>query len=117
MGMAFAFGWSPCVGPIYGSILLYAGDQGSVRKGVILLLAYSLARRRPFVVGHLTLSRLTGAFGWVKRHFGVINLVSGLLLAGFGLILVTGRMPWVVAHVQDWARRDRVVLKRVVSLG
>jgi cytochrome c-type biogenesis protein len=115
MGMAFAFGWSPCVGPIFGSILLYAGDQGSVRKGIVLLLAYSLGLGVPFVASGLAFARLTGAFGWVKRHFAVINLVSGLLLVGFGLVLVTGRMPWVVAHVQLWL--DALGLKRVVSLG
>lgn len=115
MGMAFAFGWSPCVGPIYGSILLYAGNQGSVRTGVLLLLAYSLGLGVPFVLSGLAFSRLTGAFAWVKEHFGVINLVSGLLLAALGVVLVTGRMPWVVAQVQDFL--NAIGLERVVSLG
>ncbi len=115
MGMAFAFGWTPCIGPIFGSILLYAGDQGSVRKGVVLLLAYSLGLGVPFVASGLAFSRLSGTFGWVKRHFAVINLVSGLLLAGFGLVLLTGQMPWVVAHIQRWL--DALGLKRIVSLG
>lgn len=115
MGMAFAFGWSPCVGPIYGSILLYASNQGDVRKGALLLLVYALGLGVPFVLSGLAFSRLTGAFGWVKRHFGVINLVSGLILAAFGVILLTGQMPWVVARVQ--ALLNAIGLERIVSLG
>jgi cytochrome c-type biogenesis protein len=101
MGAAFAFGWSPCIGPVLGAILALAGDGKSLTRGVLLLLAYSVGLGIPFVASGLAFGRLTGAFAWVKRHFGVINLVSGLLLAALGVLLLTGWIGDVVVFLQD----------------
>jgi cytochrome c-type biogenesis protein len=101
MGVAFAFGWSPCIGPVLGAILALAGNGKSLTRGVLLLLAYSLGLGIPFVASGLAFGRLTGAFTWVKRHFGVINLVSGLLLAALGVLLLTGWIGEVVVFLQD----------------
>ncbi len=100
MGAAFAFGWSPCIGPVLGTILTLAGASASLPRGVALLLAYSAGLGVPFVASGLAFGRLTFAFSWVKRHFGVINLVSGLLLAGFGVLLLTGAVTDVVRWLQ-----------------
>jgi cytochrome c-type biogenesis protein len=71
---------------------------------VLLLLAYSAGLAVPFIASGLAFGRLTGAFDWVKRHFGVINLISGLLLAGFGVLLLTGAITDVVRWLQDALR-------------
>jgi cytochrome c-type biogenesis protein len=104
MGAAFAFGWSPCIGPALAGILALAADGASLTRGVLLLLAYSAGLGVPFVISGLAFGRLTGAFGWVKRHFGVINLVSGLLLAALGVLLLTGWLGEVVIVLQDMLR-------------
>ncbi len=104
MGAAFAFGWSPCIGPVLGAILGLAAESRSLGRGVLLLLAYSAGLAVPFIASGLAFGRLTGAFDWVKRHFGVINLISGLLLAGFGVLLLTGAITDVVRWLQDALR-------------
>jgi len=104
MGVAFAFGWSPCIGPVLGAILTLAGASASLGRGVLLLVAYSAGLAVPFIASGLAFGRLTGTFTWVKRHFAVINLVSGLLLAAFGLLLLTGAVTDVVRWLQDLLR-------------
>ena len=80
MGMAFAFGWTPCIGPILApSSLTTAATEETLGRGVGLLIAYSLGLGVPFVAAGLAFGRLTSVFGWVKRHFRAINLVSGLV--------------------------------------
>ena len=73
------------------------GDRGTRRQGAALLLVYSLGLGVPFVAGGLGVGPAAGAFGWVKRHYRAINLVSGALLAGFGVLLFTNRLTLVVA--------------------
>jgi len=104
MGAAFAFGWSPCIGPVLGTILTLAGESRSLGRGVLLLAAYSAGLGVPFVASGLAFGRLIGAFSWVKRHFGVINLVSGLTLATFGLLLLTGGVTDIARWLQDILR-------------
>ena len=105
MGMAFAFGWTPCIGPILAGVLALAANQHTLAHGVALLIAYSLGLGVPFVVTGVAFGSLTGAFGWVKRHFRVLNLVAGLLLVGFGLLLVTNRVNWLSGQISDVMRR------------
>ncbi|MCL5958176.1 MAG: cytochrome c biogenesis protein CcdA, partial [Chloroflexi bacterium] len=91
LGMAFAFGWTPCVGPILASILFYSSAAGTAMQGALLLLVYSLGLGVPFVLVGLGFSRAMGALGWVKRHYAVINAVSGSLLVGVGVLFLTDR--------------------------
>ena len=91
LGMAFAFVWTPCVGPILASILFYAGSAETALRGALLLLIYSLGMGVPFVLTGLGFSRAVGALNWVKRHHGLINAVSGSLLVGVGLLFLTDR--------------------------
>jgi cytochrome c-type biogenesis protein len=101
MGMAFAFGWTPCIGPALAAIYVLAGDQGTLVRGIGVLLAYSLGLGVPFVASGLAFTRLTGLFGWVKRNFRIINLVSGLALALFGLVLLTNNISVMSRWVSD----------------
>lgn len=91
LGMAFGFGWTPCVGPILASILFYAGAVETAGQGALLLLAYSLGMGVPFVLAGLAFSRAMGALGWVKRHHRAINAVSGGLLVAVGVLFLTDR--------------------------
>ena len=92
VGMAFAFGWTPCVGPILGSILALAGSTGSVADGVILLLAYSAGLGVPFVATALLFGQLKGALTWLNRHALFMNRVAGVLLMAVGMLIVTGQL-------------------------
>src|SRR5438270_8927001 len=101
MGMAFAFGWTPCIGAPLAAVLGLAASEGTLARGVAMLVVYSLGLGVPFVLAGVAFGRLTTLFGWVKRHFTVINLVSGLLLVAFGLLLVTNHVTWLSGKVSD----------------
>jgi cytochrome c-type biogenesis protein len=95
MGMAFAFGWTPCIGPILSVVLATASTSSTLGRGIVLLFAYSIGLGVPFVAAGVGFSRLTGLFGWVKRHFRAINVTSGAVLVAFGVLLFTGRLGQV----------------------
>lgn len=97
MGMAFAAGWTPCVGPMLGSILALAGATGSVGQGVLLLFAYSLGLGVPFVAVALLFGRLTGVLRWMNRHALVLNRVAGALMVVLGALVFSGRMGILAA--------------------
>jgi cytochrome c-type biogenesis protein len=99
MGMAFAFGWTPCIGPVLGGVLTLASNQHSVAKGSALLLIYSAGLGVPFVLAGLGVVRLQGAFGWIKAHYRGINIASGALLVAFGVLLFTNRMTLIASHL------------------
>jgi cytochrome c-type biogenesis protein len=105
MGMAFAFGWSPCIGPVLAGVLTLAYAESTVGRGAVLLAAYSLGLGVPFVVTGLAFARLSGVFGWVKRHFRVINLIAGALLVGFGVLLLLDRVFWLSLIIQRFMNR------------
>jgi len=92
MGMAFAAGWTPCVGPILASILALAGSSGSVGRGALLLLFYSLGLGLPFIAVALLFGRLRGPMRWIGRHALIINRVAGTLLILAGVLILTGRL-------------------------
>jgi cytochrome c-type biogenesis protein len=92
VGLAFGFGWTPCIGPILGAILLYASQQETVGQGVLLLSAYSAGLGVPFLVSALAINRFFRASGRLKRHMHAVEVVSGVLLIGVGLLLVTDRL-------------------------
>jgi cytochrome c-type biogenesis protein len=109
VGLAFAFGWTPCIGPILGAILLYASQQDTVAQGVGLLAAYSLGLGVPFVVAGLAVNRFFAASGRIKRHMKVVEYVSGALLIGVGLLLLTDRLTLLAA----WFSRMFPALTRI----
>jgi cytochrome c-type biogenesis protein len=92
MGMAFAFGWTPCIGPILAAVLSLAGDAHTLGRGEAMLVSYSLGLGVPFVLAGVAFGRLTGVLAFARRHARAINFVSGVLLAGLGVLLVTDRL-------------------------
>lgn len=93
MGMSFAAGWTPCVGPILGAILgLAAGQTGDIGRGALLLLAYSAGLGVPFLLVALLFERVRPLLGWLNRHAVTVNRVAGVLLIIVGALIVTGRL-------------------------
>lgn len=95
-GMAFSIGWTPCVGAFLGSALMMASSQGHALEGMVLLLLYSLGLGVPFVLSALLLDYLKSAFDWIKRHYAVIQTVSGCLLILLGVLMATGVFGWLI---------------------
>ena len=91
IGFAFAFGWTPCVGPILAVILGFAAAQNSVSKGVFLLTIYSLGLAVPFLLTALGIERFLKFYGGFRRHMHAVEVVSGGLLIALGLLLVFGK--------------------------
>ncbi len=89
-GMVFSVGWTPCVGAFLGSALVMASQQGQALVGMGMLLCYSLGLGIPFLLSAVLIDKLKGAFAFIKRHYGVINTVCGLLLIGVGVLMATG---------------------------
>jgi cytochrome c-type biogenesis protein len=89
LGMAFAAGWTPCIGPVLAAILLVASQQ-SAGRGAFLLICYSLGLGVPFLLIGIGIQWLTGVLTWVKRHYATIAIVSGAFLVGVGVLLMTG---------------------------
>src|SRR6185503_7416567 len=82
VGLAFAFGWTPCIGPILGAILLYASQQETVAEGILLLSAYSAGLGIPFVLSGLAVNGFFAAFARLRRHMRAVEYVAGALLVG-----------------------------------
>lgn len=94
MGAAFGFGWTPCIGPVLGVILATASLQETLGQAVLLLIAYSVGLGVPFLLAGLGLFRF---FGKLKPYLKPINIASGLLLAAFGVVMVTGNLGVLAA--------------------
>ncbi len=92
MGMAFAAGWTPCVGPILATILALAASSGDAGQGAVLLLVYSVGLGVPFVLTAVLFGRLSGLLRWLNRHSLVINRVAGVTLMVLGVLIFTGQL-------------------------
>ncbi len=90
VGVAFAAGWTPCIGPVLAVILAAAAGTGTVAWGGLLLLLYSLGLGLPFVALALGLNRARGSMAWLRRHGRHVELFGGALLVGVGILFVTG---------------------------
>lgn len=100
VGMAFAAGWTPCIGPILGGVLTYTASSADLNRGLVLLFAYSLGLAVPFMLAALmidrfmsTLQRYRGALAWTSR-------ISGILLIAIGILMVTGSMTLLSSWLQ-----------------
>lgn len=99
VGLAFAFGWTPCIGPILGAILLYASQQETVTQGVLLLSAYSAGLGVPFLAAAFAINRFFSASSALRRHMKTVEYVSGALLVGVGLLLLTDRLAVIALYL------------------
>ncbi len=91
-GAAFAFAWTPCVGPTLGSILTAAAVRDTASEGAILLLFYSLGLAVPFLLTAIAFNHATTAFRWLRDRYLIITAISGLVLIAMGYLLLTGEL-------------------------
>lgn len=102
VGMAFAAGWTPCIGPILGGVLTYTASSADLNRGLVLLLAYSAGLAVPFLLAALMLERFMGL---LQRHRGRLiwmSRASGVLLIAIGILMVTGSMTVLSGWMQQW---------------
>ncbi len=104
IGFAFAFGWTPCVGPILSVILGFAAAQNSVAQGILLLTIYSLGLAVPFLVTALGIGRFLKFYGRFRRHMHAIEIASGGLLIALGLLLVFGKFTLLARYFSSLNR-------------
>src|SRR5688572_14010385 len=102
VGIAFAFGWTPCIGPILAGIMAVAASKETVGQGVQLLAAYSLGLGIPFFASAIAINRFFGAMSRIRRHYHTIELVSGGLLVAIGLLIFTGKFAVIAAWLQPY---------------
>src|SRR5437762_8724361 len=104
IGFAFAFGWTPCVGPILSAILYLAAEQNSVSKGILLLSIYSLGLAIPFLLTALGIERFLSFYSRFRQHMHAIEIASGGLLMALGVLLVFGRFT-LLSHYFSFLNR------------
>ncbi len=100
LGIAFGFGWTPCVGPILASILLYASTAEATGKGAALLFVYSVGLGLPFLLTGLALSTALGAFTWIKKHYGFYKITVGGTLVVVGFLMLTNSLFYLNIYGQ-----------------
>jgi cytochrome c-type biogenesis protein len=95
LGAAFAVCAAPCIGAVLGSILVLAGSAGSVLRGVVLLVAYSVGLGAAFVLAGVAFTRAMATFRWLRNHYRVLQVVGGAMLVALGLLLFFARYWWL----------------------
>lgn len=92
MGMAFAAGWTPCVGPILSSILVYASSMETIERGIILLVFYSLGLAVPFILTALAIENLSSRIRGLGKYLNLISIISGILMILMGILIFTNKI-------------------------
>jgi len=100
VGSGFALGWSPCIGPILATILTVAASRETAVQGVLLLTIYSAGLAVPFLIAGWSIERFFQAFGRIKRYFRTLEIASGMMLVGVGVLLLTGQLSSMNSRFQ-----------------
>jgi cytochrome c-type biogenesis protein len=99
VGAAFAVGWTPCIGPILGSILTYAAPTGSPGIGATLLFTYSLGLGIPFLLSGLFITQSMAAFRWLRDRWRVVNVMAATIFVLIGVLVATGRFEVITQRL------------------
>jgi cytochrome c-type biogenesis protein len=95
MGFAFAFGWTPCIGPILASVLTLAATEGTVARGIFLLTAYSLGLAIPFLLTAIGIGQFLKFYQRFRKHIHMVEVFSGVLLLAVGGLIFMNRLTWL----------------------
>jgi len=106
VGIIFAAGWTPCIGPILSTILIYASTSQQMTTGIVLLAFYSLGLGIPFLLASLALNLFLSTFEKMRRYMKVIIFISGFFLIGVGILLLTGTFRVVTDYFNFLASPD-----------
>ncbi len=98
-GVVFSIGWTPCVGAFLGSALMLASERGSSVEGILMLFVYSSGLGVPFIISALLIDKLKTTFEFIKKHYIVINKISGIFLILIGVLMMTGMMGYFLAFL------------------
>ncbi|MCP1167307.1 cytochrome c biogenesis protein CcdA, partial [Limimaricola sp. ASW11-118] len=101
MGLAFAFGWTPCVGPVLGVILFTAGSLQTAAEGAWLLLAYGMGMTLPFLLAAVFIAPFTRLVQRFRKHLGLVETLTGVLLVTFGLLIATNSVNLIAQWMLD----------------
>ena len=129
IGLAFAFGWTPCVGPILATVLTVAANEASLGTGIKLLTAYSLGLGIPFVLAAVAIGPFMGFMQRFRRHLGTVEKVMGVLLVATGILMLTGSLNWFgqwlidtfpgLARIEEWVAGEKLqteIMKRGLGM-
>ncbi|MEK7819323.1 MAG: cytochrome c biogenesis protein CcdA [Bacteroidota bacterium] len=101
IGMAFAFGWTPCIGPVLGAILSIAAQQETISEGILLLTSYSLGLGIPFLITAISINLFFSFFNKIKKYFHTIEVVGGILLVIVGVLVFTNYLSILASKLQN----------------
>lgn len=96
-GIVFSIGWTPCVGAFLGSALMLASQRGTMAEGILMLILYSAGLGIPFLLSALLIDKLKETFQAIKRHYRIINIVSGVFLVIVGILMMTGSFGYLLS--------------------
>lgn len=99
LGMAFAAGWTPCIGPILSTILIYAGNMDTIGKGILLLLIYSLGLAIPFLLTAFVIESFTKSLSQLTKYLPAISMASGILMILMGILMVTNKLTFLSGYL------------------
>jgi cytochrome c-type biogenesis protein len=102
IGLAFAFGWTPCIGPILGGILAIAASRDTIADGVRLLAIYSAGLGIPFLLTSLAVNRFFSASARIRKHYHAVEVASGALLVAIGLLIFTDRFTIIARYLEPY---------------
>ena len=103
MGLAFAFGWTPCIGPALQVVLTLALNEATAVRGAVLALSYALGLGLPFLIAAVALDRFGATTAFVRRHHRALQIGGGLLMIIVGVLLLTGWWDVLMGHLRQWA--------------
>lgn len=99
IGFAFAFGWTPCIGPVLATILVLASQQETVKQGIFLLSVYSLGLGIPFILTSLSVNFFFKWFSKIRRYLNIVEIVSGVILILLGILIFTNSLGLVSSYI------------------